>query len=153
MCLAAEQELAAHTLGTSSIVLRLAGIYGPGRLPRREEILAGTPIRALPDGFLNLIHVDDAAFAVLAAETAGQPARTYLVSDGHPVKRSDYHAELSRLLSAPPPVFDRPDDLDERQERSAGSKRISNARMLAELNVPLGYPSYREGLAAALNDS
>ena len=42
--LAAEQALAAHRLGAVGIVLRLAGIYGPGRLPRRAELASGGPL-------------------------------------------------------------------------------------------------------------
>ena len=44
--LAAEEVLRAHPLGARSIVLRLAGIYGPGRIPCRDDLLAGRPIPA-----------------------------------------------------------------------------------------------------------
>ena len=44
--LAAEQVLAAHPLGRRSIILRLAGIYGPGRVPFIDKLRAGEPIPA-----------------------------------------------------------------------------------------------------------
>ena len=44
--LAAEQALAAHPLGQRSVILRLAGIYGPGRVPFFDELRAGEPIPA-----------------------------------------------------------------------------------------------------------
>ena len=84
-----------------AFVLRLAGIYGPGRIPHRADLAAGRAIAALPEGHLNLIHVDDAAAAVLAVEAAGHPPRLYLVSDGHPVRRADYLAELARRFAWP----------------------------------------------------
>ena len=67
-CLAAEEALAAHPRGADSIVLRMAGIYGPGRIPSREALESGRTIAAPANGWLNLIHVDDAARVVLAAE-------------------------------------------------------------------------------------
>lgn len=147
-CLAAEQLLAAHPLGRRSIVLRLAGIYGPGRIPLRSQIVAGEPLAVPVDGYLNLIHVDDAVETVLAAEHRGNPPRTYIVSDGHPVIRRTYYEELARLLAAPAPRFSEPVADSAALARSRVDKRLSNARMLRELGVQPAYPSYREGLAA-----
>ncbi|MFO0898104.1 MAG: NAD-dependent epimerase/dehydratase family protein [Pirellulales bacterium] len=145
-CLAAEQTLAASSLGPRSIILRLAGIYGPGRIPRAADLLAGKPLAAHPDTHLNLIHVDDAARIVLLAEQAAAP-RTYVVSDGHPVLRRDYFAELARLLSAPAPTFISP-PADGPPQRGASDRKANNARLLRELKPEFAYPSYREGLAA-----
>ena len=147
-CLAAEQRLWAHTLGQRGIVLRLAGIYGPGRIPRRDDLLAGRPIAAPSAGYLNLIHVDDAAGVVLAAEERAQPPRTYLVSDGQPAVRGEYYQELARLLHAPKPQFAAPQPDSPAAQCAASDKRISNKRLMQELGVRLEYPSYREGLSA-----
>ncbi len=147
--LAAEGVLAAHPLGERGIVLRLAGIYGPGRLPRRAELATGEPLPIAAGECINLIHVEDAAAAVLAAEKYAQAPRTYLVSDGHPVRRREYFAELVRQIGLPPPLFRDPLPAEERGRRG-GDKRVNNARMLAELHVKLAYPTYREGLAAAV---
>jgi nucleoside-diphosphate-sugar epimerase len=147
--LAAEQALAAHRLGACGIVLRLAGIYGPGRLPRRAELASGEPLPVAAGEYVNLIHVEDAAATVLAAEARAQSPRTYLVSDGHPVERREYLAELARQFGLPPPSFRDP-LLGESVARRSGDKRVSNARMLAELQVKLAYPTYRQGLAAAV---
>ena len=78
--------------GKSVHILRLAGIYGPGRIPRKADLLAGKPVNADPDGYLNLIHVDDAAGIVLAVTAQAAPPRVYLVADGRPVLRRDYFA-------------------------------------------------------------
>ena len=147
--LAAEQALAAHRLGDRGIVLRLAGIYGPGRLPRRAELVSGESLAIATSEHVNLIHVEDAAAAVLAAEAYAQPPRTYVISDGHPVERREYFVELARQFGLPPPSFRDPLQ-GEPTKRRGGDKRVSNARMLAELHVTLAYPTYREGLAAAV---
>jgi nucleoside-diphosphate-sugar epimerase len=147
-CLAAEQALESSSLGARAVVLRLAGIYGPGRIPRVAALLAGEPIDAPASGWLNLIHVEDAADIILAAERLAPLPRRYVVSDGHPVRRSEYFAELARLLGAPPPRFAAVPEGSAAAARATEDKRACNARMLAELRAQLGYPTYREGLAA-----
>ncbi|HEV3344088.1 MAG TPA: SDR family oxidoreductase [Pirellulales bacterium] len=148
-CLAAERMLEEHRLAQRAVILRLAGLYGPDRIPRQTALLAGDPIDAPQHGFLNLIHVDDAVEAVLAAASADlQLPRRFLVSDGAPVERSEYYAELARLVGAPPPRFRAPDGETPAHARAGADKRISNARMLAELKVVPRFPSYREGLKA-----
>jgi nucleoside-diphosphate-sugar epimerase len=147
--LAAENLLAAHPLAGSAIVLRLAAIYGPGRLPQTADLRSGRPLSVAAGSLVNLIHVEDAARVVLAAEARAQPPRTYVVSDGHPVLRREYLARLAEVLGAPPPVFC--DDEPAAPGRGRGQKRLNNARLLRELGVQLTYPSYREGLAAAVN--
>ncbi|HEV3025499.1 MAG TPA: SDR family oxidoreductase [Pirellulales bacterium] len=145
----AEQVLLAHPLANRAVILRLAGVYGPGRIPRLAALLAGEPITAPRNGYMNLIHVDDAVEAVLAARH--QPIalpRTYLVADGKPVRRHEYYAELARLAGGPAPHFVEPPADSPAAQRASADKRIDNARMLAELAISLRYPSFRDGLAA-----
>lgn len=151
--LAAEQVLASHPIGKNSIILRLAGIYGPGRIPFLDKLRAGEPIPAATDGYLNLIHVDDAATAVTAAAqlpTFDDGPRVYCVSDGHPATRGDYYREVARLLGAAPPTFVKPDLNSPRAARAEANRRINNSRMLSDLGVTLQFPDYRAGLAAIL---
>jgi nucleoside-diphosphate-sugar epimerase len=149
-CLAAEHALFAHPLGARGIVLRLAGIYGPGRVPRRDDVLAGKPIAGNGDGYLNLIHVHDVVHAVLAAEARASLGRTFNLADGHPVRRADYYTELARLYGAPTPQFT--GVMGPGRIRGGADKRVGNARMLAELAVKLQFPTYREGLAAIVRE-
>ncbi len=125
-----------------AVVLRFAGIYGPGRLLRRQSLRNGEPIPADPDGWLNLIHVADGAAAVVAADERGQLGGTYNVADGRPVRRRDFYARLAEVIGAPAPRFV-PPTVPDRVNR-----RVSNRRMLADLGVVLRYPSYEEGLQA-----
>lgn len=156
--LAAEQTLAAHPIGARSVVLRLAGIYGPGRVPYINELRDGKPIPAPSNGYLNLIHVDDAAAVVVAAaemplaesmELDGN-VRVYCMSDGHPVERAEFYAEVARQIGAPAPRFIAPDPNSPRAVRAAADRRVRNDRMLTQLRVHLAYPDYRAGLAALL---
>jgi nucleoside-diphosphate-sugar epimerase len=150
-CLAAEQTLQNSAFAQQAIILRLAGLYGPGRIPRSGDLLAGRPIDAPSNGWLNLIHVDDAASIILLAQQRAQLPRTYVVSDGHPVERGDYYAELARLLHAPPPKFVENATPSPARQRAASDKRISNRRLMAELQPRLLYPDYRAGLAAIVS--
>ncbi len=152
-CWQAELLLRQHPLGRRAVVLRMAGIYGPGRIPRSKELLAGLPLDAPSEGFLNLIHVDDAASAVLAAEARAPLPSLYCVSDGHPVVRRDYYCQLAALLGAAEPQF-RKTQLDAPAAlRASASKRVSNQRLLSQLGFQPQYPSYREGLAAIVSTS
>jgi nucleoside-diphosphate-sugar epimerase len=139
-CLSAERLLFAHARGSDALVLRLAGLYGPGRVPRSADVTAGRPIAGSPDAYVNLIHADDAARAVVVAAAAGPvKERTYIVSDGHPPTRGEYARRLATQLGAAPPVFEGGNGL---------GKRVRNERAVHELRVRLQYRSYREGLTA-----
>jgi nucleoside-diphosphate-sugar epimerase len=149
--LAAEESIAAHPLGQRSVILRLAGIYGPGRVPFIRELRAGEPIPARTSGWLNLIHVEDAAAVVVAAAEVPLSGRSvYCVSDGVPVERGEFYSEVARQIGTPPPRFVEPDPNSPRTARAEGNRRISNARMLADLRVTLAFPDYRAGLADAV---
>jgi nucleoside-diphosphate-sugar epimerase len=148
-CLAAERLLAASKFGRQSVALRLAGIYGPDRIPRGQDLLAGKPLEADPTGYLNLIHVQDAARIVLLAEQSPTSA-CLLVSDGQPVVRGEYYNELARLLGAPPPQFTQPAGGMPTNRRGSADKRVSNAKLMKELAPTFEFPDFRVGLADAV---
>lgn len=161
---AAEQVLAAHPLGRRSAILRLAGLYGPGRVPHLDKLRAGEPLPVPSEGWLNLIHVDDAARVVVAADAwlaslsdeqlaAQGRSHIFCVSDGNPVRRADYYAEAARVLGARPPTFTAPPPESPAAARAAASRRVRNTKMHETFGPTLQYPSYREGLAAILAPS
>lgn len=146
--LAAERLLATSPLAERGVALRLAGIYGPDRLPYLETLQQGEPIAAPRRGWLNLIHVDDAVATVVAAAKAPAPPRVLCVSDGAPVERRVFYEEAARLLGAPQPRFIDPPPGSSRAARAAANKRVSNRLMLESLGVELRFPTYIEGLTA-----
>lgn len=149
-CLDAENLLLEEDPGFESCRLRLAGIYGPDRIPRRAELQAGKAISASPTGWLNLIHVDDAARVVVAAADASEFPDLLLVADGCPLKREDYFKELCRQLDAPPVFFEDSGGDSERGQRALSSKRVRNQKMLAALDLTIQFPQFSAGLAAIL---
>jgi nucleoside-diphosphate-sugar epimerase len=112
------------------------------------DLVAGRPIDAPAEGWLNLIHVDDAANIVLLAERRAPAPRTYVVSDGYPVQRRDYYTELARLAGALPPRFIEPPSDSPAAQRAASDKRVDPQRMMKELQPQLRHPDYRCGLSA-----
>lgn len=128
-----------------AVILRLAGIYGPGRLLTRvEQLRRGEPLSGNPDAWLNLIHVEDAVRAVVAAESHAKPGETFVVSDGHPARRGDYYRALAEQVGAPPPQFQTADA----SALAYWNKRCVNRRLREQLGVTLEFPTFIEGLAS-----
>lgn len=145
-----EAERLLRTRLPEAIILRFAGIYGPGRLLRKKAIEAGEPIVGDPDKWLNLIHVDDGARAVLAAQEHGRPGRVYNICDDHPVRRRDFYNELARRLGAPAPRFVTPPVDQPLPPHEKGNRRIRNGRMREELGLTPRFANYVEGLGASV---
>ncbi|MCA9136126.1 MAG: NAD-dependent epimerase/dehydratase family protein [Planctomycetales bacterium] len=158
--LQAEQVLHVRRPAAPWMVLRLAGIYGPGRVPRAADVIAGRPIEAPETGYLNLIHVRDAAHAVLAAwqrmgqcwdrPPIGMQSRLYVVADDRPVVRGDFYREIANLCGAPivrfkPPAADAPV-----RTRSESNKRVWNRKLRRDLLTSLEFPDCASGLADVL---
>lgn len=148
--LEAEDALRGSPLADRGVVLRLAGIYGPGRVPFLELMQRGEAVPASPTGWLNLIHVEDAAEIAAMAVSSGVPGPLYCVSDGNPAPRADYYAEVARLAGGPPPTFVPPDPGSPRALRASADKRVSNRLLRGDLKLQLRFPDYRVGLAAIL---
>jgi nucleoside-diphosphate-sugar epimerase len=87
---------------------------------------------------------------VLLAEQRAPLPSLYVVSDKQPVIRGDYYRELARLVGAKSPQFVEPDPSSAAAQRAAGDKRVNPRKLQDELQPVLVYPSYREGLAQAV---
>ena len=145
----AEQLLHRYRPDSPGTILRLAGIYGPGRVPRAADVIAGKPIHSPEQGFLNLIHVEDAAAAVDASwESATE--RLYVVADDRPVLRGDFYREIARQCDSPQPTFATAPPDAPVSMRSESDKRVWNRRMKRDLLARLRFPNYREGLSDVL---
>ncbi len=151
----AEQALGAWSRGNGAqlVILRVAGIYGPGKLPL-ERLRQGLPVvRDAESPFTNRIHIRDLVQVCAAAMDRGVSGRVYHACDGHPGTMAEYFRRLAELAGLPsPPEI----SLDEAPQRlSPGmlsymqeSRRLSNRRITEELGVRLRYPSLESGLRA-----
>ncbi len=134
--------LGASTSRLRTVVLRLSGLYGPGRNWPVDRVRGGQIALGPGDGtWLNLCHLDDAVAAVQAALDRGASGRVYHATDAEPVRRRDLATWVSGRLGIPPPKL---------PEGSRGpalpDRRIHAERSREELRISLLHPSFREGL-------
>lgn len=154
----ADWRAIADASGARLHLLRLAGIYGPGR--NAVESLSGTTRGARsglaqrvikPGQTFNRIHRDDIAGAVLALIDAGDGPEILNVADGAPSPPQDVITYAAALLGIDPPPevpFAEADLSPMAREFYADNKRLRVDRLLSLPGFSLRYPSYREGLAA-----
>jgi len=135
-------------------LLRLSGIYGPGR-NALVQLADGTARRLVKPGqIFNRIHVADIAAAVAAA-AARKAAGVFNVTDDEPAPPQDVVAYAAEPAGYPlPPEIDfATADLPPMVRSFYGeNKRVGNGRLAADLGVTLAYPTYREGIAALWKD-
>jgi nucleoside-diphosphate-sugar epimerase len=156
--LAAETSLRAWAegRGVSWCILRLPGIYGPGRLPlerlrNREPTIR--PSEATPS---NRIHVQDLATACVAAgEHPRAHRRLFNVTDGSDDSLTDYLARVARIAGLPePPLISRSEAERTLSASSwsflAESRRVDSRRIRDELGVEFAYADIDEGIRASL---
>ena len=133
-------------------ILRLAGIYGPGRNALTQIAHGGARRIVKPGQVFNRIHVDDIAQAIDAALTR-RAAGIFNVADDEPSPPGDPLVFAADLIGiAPPPEIAfaqaaptmSPLALSFWQE----CRRVRNDKLKRELGVTLRYPTYREGLRA-----
>jgi nucleoside-diphosphate-sugar epimerase len=138
-----EGEAVVHDAPFPSGVLRLGGIYGPGRVSLIARVRSGA---ARSTGrFTNRIQRDDAAGALAHLAALSEPPPCTIGVDSAPVPDAEVLAWLAERLDVPaPPAAEAP-----ARGRSATNKRCSNARLLAS-GFRFRYPTYREGYEALL---
>lgn len=137
------------------VILRVPGIYGPGRLPVERLTRRQPVLREAESPWSNRVHVDDLVSACLAAARHGASGAVYNVSDGHPSTMTDYFNQVADAVGLPrPPQITMTEARAQLSEgmRSylAESKRLDNRRMREELGVEPQYPDLARGLAASV---
>jgi len=126
-----------------SVSLRLAGLYGPGRLQLIERLRAGTARAPRhPPHWANRIHIDDAAAAAAHLLALPRAEPVYIGCDDTPLPQHELYAHLARLAGAAEPP-------DGPAPPAVGSKKLSNARLRAS-GLALQWPDARDGYAALL---
>ena len=137
------------------VILRVSGIYGPGRLPLMQ-ISQGQPLLHEDEsGPSNRIHADDLASVCLAAAENGVGGDIFNVSDGNPSSMTSYFNACADALAMP-----RQPQVTRNEARLtmsplmfsyvSQSQVVDNSRMLERLKVKLRYTTMYEGLAASV---
>lgn len=154
----AEQQLHQWSAGSNIpvTILRVGGIYGPGRLPlqRLKDQIPMLFENLSPQ--TNRIHADDLAQICIAAATTKAHGQIYNVSDGTNSNMTEYFNTIADFCGLPrPPLVDWP---EAEKTISKGmlsylkeSRRMDNTKLINELNIKLLYPTLKEGLKSCVN--
>jgi nucleoside-diphosphate-sugar epimerase len=142
---------AARARGAEADILRLAGIYGPGR-NALVNLGHGEARRIIKEGqVFNRAHVDDIAQISSLALTRGLKGQIWNVADDEAAPPQDVIAYAAALLGLEPPPeepFEGATLSPMAREFYADNKRVSIAKAKADLGFTPAYPTYREGLRA-----
>jgi nucleoside-diphosphate-sugar epimerase len=148
-----EADLVWQALDSRVRVLRLPGIYGPGR-SALDRVRDGSAKRiAMPGQVFSRVHVEDIAGGVIAS--FGGPAGVYNLGDDLPCSQNRVIEAACRLLGAPLPALQ---SLEEANLSPmalgfyAENRRVANGKAKRLLGWQLAYPDYEAGLSAILRD-
>lgn len=134
-------------LEAGGIVARLAGIYGPGRSVFLSRFLDGTAVLESGDlRWVNMIHRDDAARALLKLADSTVAPGIYNVCDDTPATQRDVYSWIAAALNKPLPPVGAPNP---HRKRGWTSKRVSNAKLRANDWKP-EFPSFTNAISDLL---
>ncbi len=144
----------AKARGVPLAILRLAGIYGPGR-STFDKLRDGTARRVVKPGqVFNRIHVADIGrVTALAAEQ--RLDGTFNLADDEPAPPQDLVTYAAGLMKVEPPpeiAFEQAEFTPMQRSFYADNKRVSNAAIKQALGIEMLYPNYRVGLDAIFKD-
>jgi nucleoside-diphosphate-sugar epimerase len=139
--------------GVKIVILRVAGIYGPSRLPL-NRLQEGAPVlRSAESPYSNRIHADDLARLCLVAAERGEDGEIINICDGETSTMTDYFNAVADAFALP-----RPPQVTMAAAKEcmpplllsyfSESRRLDNRRMRQLLGIPLLYPDLASGLAA-----
>ncbi|CAL1690301.1 hypothetical protein MMB232_00423 [Brevundimonas subvibrioides] len=144
---------AGRGMGLTVQILRLPGIYGPGRSVVDRLRDGSARIVRKPGQIFNRVHVEDAVGGMFASIARPRPGGAYNLCDDEPSSADvvmSWAADRMGLPSPPEVEWTDPSVSDAMRRFYLDSKRISNARAKAELGWQPMYPTWREGLEAQL---
>lgn len=138
--------------GIPLTILRLAGIYGPGR-STFDKLADGTSRRIIKPGqVFNRIHVADIGRVTALAATQRLDG-TFNLADDEPAPPQEVIAHAAAMLGVTPPPelpFATAELTPMQRSFYADNKRVSNAAIKSALGIDLLFPTYRDGLADCL---
>jgi len=136
-------------------ILRLAGIYGPGRHHLLDQLRTEAPtLGGAGDHRLNLVHRDDIVAAITACLTApaAMTSRIFNVADNAPAPRAEVVRWLAEQLGRPMPAFDG-GTTARRGGAPMPDRIIANGEIGRELGWRPRYPDFKSGFGAILGDA
>ena len=144
----------AEKLGFDLIILRVTGIYGPGRLPLSQLKKGHEVLRLEEAPRTNRIHSVDLVQVCLAAMEKGKAGDIFNVCDGEESSMSHYFISVAKLYDLPQPQQLSWAEAEKVMNPLTFSflketRRMSNRKMLEELNIELHYPTLEAGLPAS----
>lgn len=139
------------------VILRVAGIYGPGKIPL-ARIKSGEPIVNQQDSpYTNRVHAFDLVNICEQALLSQTITGIYNVTDGHPGTMYEYFMAIASAMHLPPPPAISLQQA--RHQLSAGmlsymaeSRRIDNKKLLNNFKIELLYPTLKDGLRRIMNN-
>lgn len=137
-------------LGVPVSVLRLSGIYGPGRNAVKDAIAGRARMLIKPGQVFNRIHVQDLATATMSAARLGVDG-ILNITDDEPAPPQDVIRYAHRLAGKPDPQaydFATADISPMARSFYSENKRVRNDRSKALLHMNYRFPTYRQGLDA-----
>ena len=136
ICLSTSTELAAR-----SSVIRLSGLYGPGRHLLVDKIRRNEPMSGNPDRVLNLTHRDDAVSAILAVLQAGDHCKGGILNacDAQHATRGEIVRWVAEQLGTTAPKFEGAD------QDNGPHRRVDNSKIKQVLEWSPKYPTFQSG--------
>lgn len=146
-----EGEQLIRDLPGDGVVLRLGGIYGPGRTRTVSRVLNGEAGCPPPDRYGNRIHREDAAAAIRHLLDLRDPDPVYLGVDTDPAPLRDVYHWISQRAEVPDPCSDDSPETWDSVPRRGTNKRCSSRR-LVESGFEFQFPTFREGYAPIVDE-
>jgi nucleoside-diphosphate-sugar epimerase len=132
------------------VILRVAGIYGPGRGHLFQQYCKGqAKISGNGQRFINMIQREDLVGIIGTVLEKGGAGGFYDAVDDEPVSQIEFFRWLSEIMGKPMPPF-ATDAEEAPRKRGLTNKRVSNRKLREELGYQFKYPTFREGYSAEI---
>ncbi len=133
-----------------AVILRVAGIYGPGRGHLFQQYLKDEArIHGKGDRIINMIHLDDAVGVIMAALKGGHAGEIYNAVDDEPVTQLHFYRWLGEALGKDMPPYATEAENAERK-RGLTNKKVANRKLKMELGYQFIHPTFRQGYTAEM---
>ena len=138
---------------TKVAVMRLAGIYGPGRGYLFWKYVAGeATLSDRPERWLNMVHVNDCKAAILHWFATSDQSGVFNLADDLPVREDAFYRWLDESLGLGMPQPLPNGSAPKKRKRAFTNKRVSNEKIKKVLGYSFFYPSFRDGYQSEIEN-